>query len=105
MTTAARGDWVDRYLIRADPIPLSDSVLELLLSSCSVDQLRHILAVMVERDRVPIGIAVELANELAEILSSDPLETEFGTIYNRPTVGWFRRRNERIAEARRQAGA
>jgi hypothetical protein len=49
---------------------------------------------------VPNALAAELADEMAKIVSSPPVETEEGRIYNRPTIGWHIRRAERIAEAK-----
>ena len=98
--TTTKSDWVDR-LLTPDPVPirLADSVLELLLASCTIDQLRHLVEIMAARNHVPNRVAIELANELGEIFSVPPLETEYGFIDNRPAVGWHRRRSERITEA------
>jgi hypothetical protein len=101
MTVVVRGDWVDRLLLQPDPQPirLSDSVLELLLDACTIAQLRHLVAIMAARNHIPNCVAIEIANELGEIYAKPPIETEYGSIDNRPTVGWYRRRSDRIAEA------
>jgi hypothetical protein len=74
------------------PDHISQHLRELLIDAFSADDLQHIVAAMRARDHVPGPLAAELANELAEILSADPMETEVGTIHNRPTVGWHLRR-------------
>ena len=74
--------------------------LKELLEVIGAENLGQIVAAMRARDHVPSSLALELANELADILSAPPMETEFGSIYDKPTVGWYRRKAERIAEAR-----
>ena len=71
-----------------------------LIEGIGLDNLDHIVAAMRARDHVPDSLALQLANELADILSSPPMETEFGPIANRPTVGWYRRKARRIAGAK-----
>jgi hypothetical protein len=71
-----------------------------LIEGIGLDNLDHIVAAMLARDHVPDSLALQLANELAEILSGPPMETEVGGIYNRPTVGWYRRKAQRIEAAR-----
>jgi hypothetical protein len=70
------------------------------LEGIGAENLGQIVAAMRARDLVPGSLAFELANELAAILSSDPLETDEGLIFNHPTCGWYRRKAQRIAEAR-----
>jgi hypothetical protein len=84
----------------AQPVHISDSLTKLLVESLTTEQLRHIVAQMAAREHVPNPVAVQLAEELAAIYSSEPLETEHGTVHNAPTLGWHRRRTQRIAEAR-----
>jgi hypothetical protein len=74
--------------------------LKELLEGIGAENLGQIVAAMRARDLVPSSLALELANELAAILSSDPLEADEGLLYNRPTVGWYRRKAQRMAEAR-----
>ena len=71
-----------------------------LIEGIGLDNLHHIVAAMRARDHVPDSLALQLANELADILSSAPMETQFGPIYNRPTVGWCRRKAQRIEATR-----
>jgi hypothetical protein len=74
--------------------------LRKLIEGIGADDLDHIVAAMRARDYVLDSLAAELANELAAILSEPPMESEFGPIYNRPTVRWYRRKARRIAEAK-----
>jgi hypothetical protein len=74
--------------------------LKELLEGVEVEALAAIVASMRARDHVPDSLAAELANELAAILSEPPMETEFGPIYNRPTISWYRRKTRRMAEAK-----
>jgi hypothetical protein len=85
---------------QAAPVRLSDSITNLLIESLTVDQVRHICDEMARREHVPNRVAKELAEELATIFSKPPLEVDGITVHNRPTLGWFRRRAARIAEAR-----
>ena len=71
-----------------------------LLEGIGADNLDHIVAAMRARDYVPDSLAGELANELAAILAAAPMETPEGTIHNRPTCGFYKRKAQRIAEAR-----
>jgi len=65
--------------------------------------LRHLAAAMEARGRqLPAWLAIELANEVAEIVSTPPMvdpETN-RLIPNVPSVGWWLRRAERVREAR-----
>jgi len=83
-----------------DEMRISVGVKELLLRSFSIDELRHAVACLEARNHVPSLLAAELANELAEIFSTPPMATSEGLTFNRPTVGWWRRRGDRIAQAR-----
>jgi hypothetical protein len=80
--------------------PISSSLRQLLAESFTAEDLRHIAASFDARNHVPDVLAAVLADELAEVFSSAPKETEHGLIWNRPTIGWWRRRAERVAEAR-----
>jgi hypothetical protein len=71
-----------------------------LIEGIGLDNLEHIVAAMREQGRVPDSLALELANELAEIVSAPPMDTDLGRIYNRPTVGWYRRKARRLEAAR-----
>ena len=52
------------------------------------------------RDHIPdSSLALELANELAELLSSARIETGLGPIHNRPTCGFYRHKSQRIEAA------
>lgn len=84
----------------APPRPISDSLRQVVLEAFTPDQLRHIAAAAEARGHLPDWLALELANEVAAIVSTPPLVTDYGVIYNKPTFGWFRRRANRIARAR-----
>jgi len=84
----------------ATGVPISDALRSLLVRSFTVRELRELVALLEAEDHVPCKVARELAQELGDIFAAPPLETDKGTIYNRPTPGWHRRRAERIAEAR-----
>ena len=74
--------------------------LKELIEGIGLDNLDHIVSAMRARDHLPDSLALELANELADILSAPPMETEFGPIYNRPTCGWYRCKSQRLEAAR-----
>ena len=80
--------------------PISQSLRQVLAESFSAAELRHIAAAFAAREHVPDVLALVLAEELAEIHSRPPMESDYGPIYNRPTILWFRRRSQRTAEAR-----
>jgi hypothetical protein len=84
----------------SNPIQAGDAVVKVLIESLTSAQLRHLAAAMEAREYLPGWLAMELANELAKIVSTPPMETEYGLIYNRPTIGWWSRRANRIAQAR-----
>lgn len=81
--------------------PISRSLRQLLAETFTATELRAIAATFDDRARVPEALALVLAEELAAAFSKPPLETGEGRlIHNRPTVGWWRRRAQRTAEAR-----
>jgi hypothetical protein len=82
--------------------PISQSLRQLLAESFTAEELRHIAATFDARDRVPEALALALAEELADIISTPPMvDSETNRlIFNSPTYGWFSRRAQRIAAAR-----
>ena len=78
---------------------ISTPLKQILLEGCTREQLEHVLAGMRQRDHVPGPLAVELADELAEILSAPPMVCDEGVIHNRPTIGWLIRRERRLRAA------
>jgi hypothetical protein len=71
------------------------AVARVLIECCTADQLQHFAACLRARRHIPDALAVELADELAYLLM-------FG---GRETLGWWRRRSERVAKARAKAEA
>lgn len=85
----------------------SAALRRVLVEAFTVDELRHILSALEARDHVPDSLAFELGEELGNIYSAPPIEEKgawhrkgLGWIYNRETIGWWRRRAERLAEAK-----
>jgi hypothetical protein len=73
-------------------------VVEAFVEAMTVEDLRHLVALLEGRRRVPADRAVEIAERLASIIDAEPMDSEFGPIPNRPTVGFFRRHwPERVA--------
>lgn len=71
--------------------PVSGAVIEAFVDAMTIDDLRHLVYLLEARRHIPDNRAVEIAERLAAILSSDPIDHEVGPIPNRPTIGFFRR--------------
>lgn len=80
--------------------PLSEELQQLVLEAFSPTELRHFAAAAEARGHLSDWLARELSEELAVIFSSPPLEIDGRLVHNLPSVGWWKRRAERIAEAR-----
>ncbi len=81
--------------------PISSSLRELLATAFSAEELRHLAAAFDARHHVPEPLALAMADAMASIYSTPPIETEQGTIHNAPTIGFLRRWRRRIEDARR----
>jgi hypothetical protein len=80
-------------------VTLSPAVGAVLLEAITEEDLAHLLASKRARHQIPTDLARELADEMAEIMSAPDLETEVGPIPNLPTIGWWRKRAQRIEAA------
>jgi len=86
----------------APPRPISDSLRRVVLEAFTTDQLRHLAAAMEARNAVTDWLALELAEEIATIISTPPMvdpETN-RLIPNVPALGWWIRRAARVRAAR-----
>jgi hypothetical protein len=102
--TPTRGATSRRHGHHTTLIPISRSLQQVMVEGFSPAELHALAAAIEARDHhVPDWLAVELANEVADIVSQPPMETECGLIPNRPTVGWWQRRARRIADSRASA--
>ena len=73
--------------------PISSSLRQLLAESFTAEELRHIAATFDARARVPDSLALALSEELAGIFSTPPMDIDGCLVGNRPTIGWWLRRN------------
>jgi hypothetical protein len=72
------------------PTTLSPAIGAVLLEGCAEEDLAHLLACKRARHQIPDALAAELADEMVKMLERG----------SRPTVGWWKRRAERIEAAR-----
>ena len=68
-----------------------DTVVEAFVQAMSVKDLRHLVGLLEARQHVPGDRAREIAERLAAIISTEPIDSEVGVLENRPTVGFYRR--------------
>lgn len=82
--------------------PISASLRQVLAESFSAAELRHLAASFDARDRIPDALALALSEEVAAIVSTPPkVDPETNRLIpNVPTIGWWKRRAERIRASR-----